>query len=181
VPTTIPAVPGPYGWEIPVGVTLSDAYALLEPLLPPNLVPNGDFETNTAGWSAIGGAALARDTAQAVVGSASLLVTPGAGLDSGGDCYLGASSLAANARYRATVYLRGTPGKSVRIVLNEFNGSFSLLASHQLVCPLTATWTAHSLNLTTSAAANRGSLVLVSNVAATGPFNADIARVVRVP
>lgn len=41
----------------------------------PNLVTNGDFETNTDGWATFGSNTVARSTAQSKSGSASLLFT----------------------------------------------------------------------------------------------------------
>jgi|SRR5262245_20261737 len=76
-----------------------------------NLNPNGGFETNTTGWSAIGGSTLARDTTIARFGAASLLCT--AGITAGGTAVIqsGYLPVTTNLPYSLSWYGRNKLGQ----------------------------------------------------------------------
>jgi hypothetical protein len=105
VSIAIPADPFAYGpkeWLAPEAISTDPAYG-------PTLNSNPYFETNANGWTAAGGATIARSTAQSHEGVASLSITPD-GVSSVPHALADFVPVTAGQWYRASGWLYSTPG-----------------------------------------------------------------------
>lgn len=102
---------------LPSGPALLDEHdwAVLVPLARTNLITNPSFERATTGWTALGGATLARVATEQYHGAYSLEVTPAAS-SSGAYCSI---SLTGGTTYGISVKLKGVGGRLYALQLRN--------------------------------------------------------------
>lgn len=90
-----------------------------------NSCVNGDFETNTTGWSGFNGGAISRVTTEHFSGAASMQVITTVTVNSGA---LGAEvAVAAGQPYQVTAWVKGPIGQAVNLTIFEEDGAFAFL------------------------------------------------------
>jgi len=112
--TALPALPiaGPFD-------RYRDTLGLIVPVARTNLVLNPSLETNTTGYTAVGGS-IARSTADQYHGAYSLAVTPSASTTSG--AYYGTVSLTSGTTYAVSCKVRGVAGRAYALTLATTGG-----------------------------------------------------------
>jgi hypothetical protein len=118
-----------------------------------NLVDNGEFETNTTDWSALGAATISRSTTQAHVGTASLrVITTGIG---DGPLYdAPRPSFTADTTYHASLWVfSASGGESVLLQWDEVDENNVFLRTNSAASSVTlvAGWQQLSMTATTGA------------------------------
>lgn len=104
------------------GYELDDQFSVVMPITRTNLVINPSFETNTTGWTAIGGS-VARTTVQQYHGAYSLAITPTAATTDG--VRFDTVSLIAGQLYAYSAKVLGSAGKSYKLAI-ETTGALEL-------------------------------------------------------
>lgn len=92
---------------------------VIVPVARTNLITNPSLETNTTGWTAVGGS-IAQSAAQQYHGVYSLAVTPGAGTTDG--AYFGTVSLTASTTYAVSIKVLGVPGVPYKLSVATTGG-----------------------------------------------------------
>ena len=105
---------------IPSGYPLDDVFSVLVPVARTNLIANPSLETNTTGWTAVGGS-IARSATQQYHGAYSLAVTPTAGTSDG--CYYGTVTMALTQLYAVSAKVYGQPGVNYKISVATTGGA----------------------------------------------------------
>ena len=95
-------------------------WSVIVPEATDNLITNPSVETDTTGWTAVGGS-VARSALYSVFGLYSLAVTPTAGAHDG--VYFGTVALTVGTTYTFSVYVRGVVGVSYRIYFADAEGN----------------------------------------------------------
>lgn len=113
---------------IPSGYPLDDVFSVLVPVARTNLIANPSLETNTTGWTAVGGS-IARSATQQYHGAYSLAVTPTAGTSDG--CYYGTVTLTSGQLYAVSAKIYGQAGVTYKISVATTGGAD--LAAYQFV------------------------------------------------
>lgn len=113
---------------IPSGYPLDDVFSVLVPVARTNLIANPSLETNTTGWTAVGGS-IARSATQQYHGAYSLAVTPTAGTSDG--CYYGTVTLTLGQLYAVSAKVYGQAGVTYKISVATTGGAD--LAAYQFV------------------------------------------------
>lgn len=142
---------GGNGIPIP-GATYADmkatgkTYAQLRGTTPLNINPY--FETNSSGWSGIGGTAV-RSTAQFHQGVASLLLTPD-GVSAQAVADSEAEPVTAGGTYQATAWVRCAVARNVHLGINWYNASVGYMSTSAQpdVAVAANTWTQLSFTAT---------------------------------
>lgn len=134
-----------------------------------NLIPNPGFVTDTQGWEAVSGCTIARSTAQAQAGAASLALTA-TGTTMVVQTLTGKRGIpvTGGATYTASIYFRAaTTARSTRVTLGWYNSSGTLLSesSSTDVVDATGSWTRRSV--TGSAPASAAFLSVKVTILAT--------------
>lgn len=107
---------------------------------PVVLNANPYFETNASGWSVVGGS-VARSTAQAHQGAASLLLTPD-GVTAAPEARTDLLAVQASRAYRASAWMRCTSARSVNLNINWYTSGGSYISTSSTSTALAAnTWT----------------------------------------
>lgn len=133
---SIPAEPFAYG---PVE-SLGSVTVYNDPAYRPALNANPDFETDVSNWGPSGGATIARSTAQAHLGSASMLLTPD-GVTVGPQARSERVTVTAGKSYVARGWLYGS-ARTRLVRINWYDGSDTLLSSSDISVAMAAsTWT----------------------------------------
>ena len=97
-----------------------DSLAVIVPYARTNLVLNPSLETNTTGYTAVGGS-IARSTAQQYHGAYSLAITPTAGTTDG--AYYGTVSLTSGTTYAVSCKVYGQPGVAYKLSVATTGGA----------------------------------------------------------
>src|SRR5215831_10203788 len=132
-----------------------------------NQIANGDFETNTTGWSGVAGAeTLARITTDSKFGSACMQVTPtglnGARTNPG-------IAVALNAVYTASCYFKGIVGNTIR--LRVLRADLSTVLGF-MTLPSSGDWQRLVVSFTAPAAENV-SVQVIEDTAGNAIFKLD--------
>lgn len=101
------------------GYELDDQFSVVVPVARTNLVINPSFETNTTGWTAIGGS-IARSTVQQYHGAYSLAITPTAATTDG--ARFDTVSLTTGVTYAYSAKVLGIAGKSYKLAIETTAG-----------------------------------------------------------
>jgi hypothetical protein len=109
----LPALPGP--------VVLDDwRFSIVRPVARTNLILNPSVETNTTGYTAVGGS-VARSTTYAYHGAYSLAITPTAATTDG--VYYTTSALVSGSTYGISVKVKGDAGRPYRLAVASNAGT----------------------------------------------------------
>jgi len=131
-----------------------------------------DVETNTAGFLAIGGGTITRDTNNYYQGTASFKVVTGAVNGDGGK--VDTVSASAATQYTASVHLKGTSGDVVKIVLRDNTNA----TETSTTITMNGQWQRKEVSHTTGALAVTDlEFHLINNAAATITFYADAFQI----
>lgn len=135
---------------------IADAYDVIGPIVNSNPY----FEADAAGWSAIGGT-IARSTAQAHQGVASLLLTPSGAAASVEGRSENIGGAAAGQAWRASMWVYSTVARTVSVGIIWRNGTGTLLSSSLTPVSVAAgTWTLVQTDATAPASTAQVQLVL---------------------
>lgn len=118
----------------------------------PSLVPNGDFETNTSGWSALNGATLTRDTGTYKVGAASMKVARGSA-----DAAAQISpdmTVVGGVTYYVAAHVNRATAPSAKLQINFYDKDAVNLLAHDVTIDRGTTW----VHATSSVAAPPGAV-----------------------
>jgi hypothetical protein len=107
--------------QIPKGYPLPPYFSVVVPIARTNLITNPSIETNTTGYTAVGGT-IAQSSAEQYHGVYSLAVTPSAGTNSDGVFY-GTVALTSGTTYAYSCKCKGTAGKQYTISIATTGGS----------------------------------------------------------
>lgn len=107
--------------QIQKGYALPPYFSVIVPIARTNLVTNPSIETNTTGYTAVGGS-IAQSSAEQYHGVYSLAVTPSAGTNSDGVFY-GTISLTSGTTYAYSCKFKGTAGKQYTISIATTGGA----------------------------------------------------------
>src|SRR5690349_17376892 len=110
--STLPALPS--------GYPLPDQWSVIIPQARTNLVTNPSIETNTTGYTAVGGS-IARSAAEQYHGAYSLQVTPTSATTDG--AYFGTVSLVSGTTYAVSCKVKGRAGKPYRLSVRTTGGA----------------------------------------------------------
>lgn len=165
----------------PSGAATSKGVSELVPIAREAVNANPYFETNATDWSGVGGATVARSTAQFHEGAASLLITPD-GVTSAAGAQSGTYACVAGQTYGYSAWLRVAPaGSGTRIVgVAFYNGASFLSTVSQSLTPTPGTWTFYSGTAVAPATANLMRFVTQGSgvLAAANTWNVDEAVLV---
>ncbi|OKI47311.1 carbohydrate binding domain-containing protein [Micromonospora sp. CB01531] len=148
--------------------TLPQTTVYQDPANPgPDLNANPYFETDTADWSAVGGT-IARSTAQAHEGVASLLLTPD-GVTATVEAQATPLAVSAGVAYQASAWVRCAVTRTVNVGLNWRRANNSLISAPRVGVGVAAnTWTLIEAAFTAPADAATATLV-AGNMTGTPP------------
>ncbi|MEV0156873.1 carbohydrate binding domain-containing protein [Micromonospora sp. NPDC050686] len=134
------------------GFTLADVAARYD-VAGPNLLPNPTFEVDAAGWLPLGGT-VARSTAQAHQGTASLLLTPN-GTTATVEARIDPPvAVVAGKVYRLAAWQRVGSTRLTAVGVNFYNASNVIISSaSQQTEPIDNTWTLNETEVTAPAGA----------------------------
>lgn len=158
--------------EVLPAITMS-----FDPAEGTTLNANPDFEATATPWTAVGGT-VARSTAQALVGSASLLLTPD-GVTAAARAVSEQVTAVAGNTYRASAWVRCAVTRSIDINLNWFTSGAVFISSNTLSTTVTAnTWT--FIDYSFAAPATAGRVAMQVSMTGTPPagntLHIDVAR-----
>lgn len=138
-----------------------------------NLIVNQDFETDTAGWQGGTGATIARTTAQAHGGAASLLVTP---VSADGSADQAATiAVTPSSQYTMTAWVRQAVAGQIAIAVNVFDANDVYLETIQSSYQLAAdAWHEISQTVTIPASATKARPLVARRVSADAFYVDDV-------
>jgi RHS repeat-associated protein len=124
-----------------------------------NLVTNGGFETNTNGWSTVGGT-ISRITTYRKFGNAAMQITvPGVVVEEGAQ---GASiAVSSNTTYTVSGWMRGS-GASVGLAVNEYAAGSLVQTKRSSTLTVSAAWQRLTYTFTTSSTTTTVTLLPVT-------------------
>lgn len=145
-------------------------YGVGRPKASTSILTNGGFETNTAGWSAFNGGAIARVLSEHNSGAAALQVicTGNHGAQCG---YLAASP---STIYTYSVSVKVPVGVTVTVQWNDFTAGTGYLVTHGTTIAGNGAWQCVSVTATTHASTAKVLLYVLYNGTAT--FYVDDAQ-----
>lgn len=158
--------------------TSNDVTLYLGPTIRTNYVGNSGFVSDASGWSGSAGGSVARSTAAARTGPASLLITTGASAGSGGRVGGGSWTISVPAGETRTYsgYVRGVVGgESVILQVLDADGGFAVVAASSPVTLSASEWT--RITVTYTAAATRQYLPRFATAGGAISFYMDDAQV----
>ena len=156
------------GYEI-----FENAFSVILPEETTNLCTNPSLENGTTGYTAYGGASIARSVTYAWMGSHSLQVTPAAGADCG--AYWGTFTATAGTAYTASAYLRGKNGQKYRVYITDNAGA--RIGAYKEVTATRQAWLRLHISLTDYAGGTRRVYVEKVSSTDTTPFYIDCMQI----
>lgn len=149
-----------------------DLFSVVTPEATTNLVDNPSLELNSTGYSAVGGASIARSTEQQYKGAWSLKVTPGAGGTDG--MYYGTVPLVADQRYTFSFYFKGIGGVSYKAYFATSPGGQLGDSKHWRS---KGSWERITVGWTEITTASRRVYIVKDGGLSTGAFHVDALQV----
>lgn len=143
-----------------------------------NGIANPSFETNTTGWSALGGSTITRITTDGYDGSACLQIDPpGAVGTEGALCGAGATAASASTAYTFRVAVKGTAGRAYRLAWDENNGGAYLRTKTSAAQTLVGSdWNWFELSATTGASVTSVNIYIYHDAVNSTRFFIDKAQ-----
>lgn len=105
-----------------------------------NHVTNPSFEVDTAGWTALGGGSIARDTAQAFLGAASLRINVATGANFNGAGFSPGATAASGQSWSGALWAKASATKTVRFYLRFYDGAGAVLGNNNFQLSLGTGW-----------------------------------------